>query len=128
MNQISTSNARVFRGVQLVWRDAPAGYGPHKMIYNGFRRWSRLDVINQLSAEPATKGGQPDQLMFDSTHLWAHQMAASLIKGRRYPDESAAHQRLLELRALSRLQWHGLPVDLAAQRTADERLQGGGGG
>jgi transposase len=28
----------------LRWRDAPAGYGPHKTIYNRFIRWSRLGV------------------------------------------------------------------------------------
>lgn len=28
----------------LRWRDAPAGHGPHKALYNRFVRWSRLGV------------------------------------------------------------------------------------
>ncbi|MEQ9636145.1 MAG: transposase, partial [Devosia marina] len=38
---------RVLSGILFVirnglrWRDAPAGYGPHKTIYNRFIRWSR---------------------------------------------------------------------------------------
>ncbi|WP_367159111.1 transposase [Erythrobacter sp.] len=28
----------------LRWRDAPAGCGPHKTVYNMFIRWSRLGV------------------------------------------------------------------------------------
>ena len=40
----------------LRWRDAPAGYGPHKTIYNRFIRWSRLGVFNRIFAELAAKG------------------------------------------------------------------------
>jgi putative transposase len=41
---------RILSGILFVirnglrWRDAPAGYGPHKTIYNRFVRWSRLGV------------------------------------------------------------------------------------
>ncbi len=44
----------------LRWRDAPAGYGPHKTIYNRFIRWSRLGVFNRIFAELAAGGGKPD--------------------------------------------------------------------
>ena len=74
----------------LRWRDAPAGYGPHKTIYNRFIRWSRLGVVNRIVAELAAKGGKPDQLMIDATHLKAHRTAASLLKKGLYPDVSAA--------------------------------------
>ena len=74
----------------LRWRDAPAGYGPHKTIYNRFIRWSRLGVFNRIFAELAAKGGKPDQLMIDATHLKAHRTAASLLKKGLYPDVSAA--------------------------------------
>ena len=39
---------RVLSGIIFViqgglrWRDAPAGYGPHKTLYNRFVRWSRM--------------------------------------------------------------------------------------
>ncbi|AOL22269.1 Transposase [Erythrobacter litoralis] len=74
----------------LRWRDAPAGYGPHKTIYNRFIRWSRLGVFNRIFAQLAAKGGKPDQLMIDATHLKAHRTAASLLKKGLYPDVSAA--------------------------------------
>jgi transposase len=70
----------------LRWRDAPAAYGPHKTIYNRFIRWSRLGVFNRIFADLAAKGGKPDQLMIDATHLKAHRTAASLLKKGLYPD------------------------------------------
>ena len=79
----------VFRN-GLRWRDAPAGYGPHKTIYNRFIRWSRLGVFNRIFAELAAKGGKPDRLMIDATHLKAHRTAASLLKKGLYPDVSGA--------------------------------------
>lgn len=74
----------------LRWRDAPVGYGPHKTIYNRFIRWSRLGVFNRIFAELPAKGGKPDQLMIDATHLKAHRTAASLLKKGLFPDVSGA--------------------------------------
>jgi len=71
----------------LRWRDAPKDYGPHKTIYNRFIRWSRLGVFNKILA---AKGGKPDQLMIDATHLKAHRTAASLLKRGMFPDVSDA--------------------------------------
>ncbi len=87
---------RVISGIIFVlknglrWRDAPAGYGPHKTIYNRFIRWSRLGVFNRIFAKLAAKSGKPDRLMIDATHLKAHRTAASLLKKGLYPDVSAA--------------------------------------
>src|SRR5277367_6392654 len=55
----------------LRWRDAPPNYGPHKTIYNRFVRWSRLGVFNKIFAELAGKGGKPERIMIDATHLRA---------------------------------------------------------
>ena len=74
----------------LRWRDAPKDYGPHKTIYNRFIRWSRLGVFNRIFAALAAKGGKPDQLMIDATHLKAHRTAASLLKKGLIPDVSGA--------------------------------------
>jgi len=74
----------------LRWRDAPAGYGPHKTIYNRFIRWSRMGVFNRIFAELAARGGKPDRLMIDATHLKAHRTAASLLKKGLCPDVSGA--------------------------------------
>ena len=87
---------RVLSGILFVirnglrWRDAPAAYGPPKTIYNRFIRWSRLGVFNRIFAALAAKGGKPDQLMIDATHLKAHRTAASLLKKGMYPDVSGA--------------------------------------
>ena len=64
----------------LMWRDAPAAYGPHKTLYNRFVRWSLAGVFNRIFAGLAAQGGPPDQLMVDATHLKAHRTAASLRK------------------------------------------------
>jgi transposase len=87
---------RVLSGILFVirnglrWRDAPAGYGPHKTIYNRFIRWSRLGVFNRILAELAARGGGAEKLMIDATHLKAHRTAASLVKKGLYPDVSDA--------------------------------------
>lgn len=70
----------------LRWRDAPPEYGPHKTIYNRFIRWSRLGVFNRIFAALSARGGKPDQLMIDATHLKAHRTAASLLKKGLFPD------------------------------------------
>ena len=86
---------RVISGIIFVirnglrWRDAPKDYGPHKTIYNRFIRWSRLGVFNRIFAALAAKGGRPDQLMIDATHLKGHRTAASLLKKGMFPDVSA---------------------------------------
>lgn len=64
----------------LMWRDAPAAYGPHKTLYNRFVRWSLAGVFNRIFAGLAAEGGPPDQLMVDATHIKAHRTAASLRK------------------------------------------------
>ena len=74
----------------LRWRDAPAGYGPHKTIYNRFIRWSRLGVFNRIFVELAGQAGEPDRIMIDATHLKAHRTAASRLKGGLFPDVSGA--------------------------------------
>ena len=64
----------------LQWKDAPAGYGPHKTLYNRFVRWSRMGVFERIFAALAAEAGPPERLMIDSTHLKAHRTAASLLK------------------------------------------------
>ena len=64
---------RIVRGIILVlknglrWRDAPKEYGPHKTIYNRFIRWSRLGVFDRIFTALAVEGGEPDELMIDTT-------------------------------------------------------------
>ena len=65
----------------LRWRDAPAGYGPHKTLYNRFVRSSRLGVFACIFRELAQPGSDGETIMIDRTHLKAHRTAASLAKG-----------------------------------------------
>ena len=51
----------------LRWRDAPKEYGPHKTIYNRFIRWSRLGVFDRIFTALAVEGGEPDELMIDTS-------------------------------------------------------------
>jgi hypothetical protein len=49
-----------------------------------------MGVFNRIFASLAAKGGKPDQLMIDATHLKAHRTAASLLKKGLFPDVSGA--------------------------------------
>jgi transposase len=69
----------------LQWKDAPAGYGPHKTLYNRFRRWTELGVFDKIFSHLSAREGPPDTLMIDATHLKAHRTACSLLKGGFYP-------------------------------------------
>src|SRR6202789_2630823 len=109
----------------LRWRDAPRDYGPHKTIYNRFVRWSRLGVFNKIFAALARKGGKPERIMIDATHLKAHRTAASLLK-RACSPTYRAHQRRPELQAARGWRRARPPARHAVKRGADERLQGRG--
>jgi transposase len=69
----------------LQWKDAPKGYGPHKTLYNRFRRWTELGVFDRIFSHLAASEGPPDTLMIDATHLKAHRTASSLVKGGLFP-------------------------------------------
>ena len=72
----------------LMWRDAPAAYGPPKTLYNRFIRWSRIGVFNEIFAALAGESEATDTVMIDATHLKAHRTAASLLKKGLFPDVS----------------------------------------
>lgn len=66
----------------LQWVDAPTDYGPHKALYNRFKRWSENGVFERIFeelAKPQDEAG--NVLMIDATHLKAHRTASSLKKG-----------------------------------------------
>jgi transposase len=62
----------------LRWRDAPSDYGPHKTLYNRWKRWSDKGIFARMFVELAKPGDETDTLMIDATHLKAHRTAASL--------------------------------------------------
>ena len=66
----------------LRWVDAPAVYGPHKTLYNRFRRWSDNGVFELIFTELARSDGtETEVLMIDVNCLKAPPMASSLNKG-----------------------------------------------
>jgi transposase len=69
----------------LQWKDAPAGYGPHKTLYNRFIRWSRLGVFDRIFAGLTGGRPRPERIMIDAPHLKAHRTAASLLKKGMFP-------------------------------------------
>ena len=76
----------------LQWKDAPKAYGPHKTLYNRFRRWTELGVFDRIFSHLAASEGPPDTLMIDATHLKAHRAASSLLKGGFFPAISGAQK------------------------------------
>ena len=69
----------VIRG-GLMWRDAPAVYGPPKTLYNRFIRRGRIGVFDRVFEAPAGGSAATDTVMIDAPHLRAHRTAASLLK------------------------------------------------
>ena len=69
----------------LQWKDAPAGYGPHKTLYNRFMRCNRMGVFDRIFARLAGEGPKPERIMIEATHLKAHRTAASLLKKGMFP-------------------------------------------
>ena len=74
----------------LMWRDAPAVYGPPKTLYNRFVRWSRIGVFDRIFARLAAEGEVTGTVMLDATHLKAHRTASSLLKKGLFPAASDA--------------------------------------
>jgi transposase len=72
----------------LMWRDAPAAYGPHKTLYNRFVRWSRAGVFDRIFAALAAESAATKTVMIDATYLKAHRTAASLRKKGLFPAAS----------------------------------------
>ncbi len=62
----------------LRWKDASRDYGPHKTLYNRWKRWSRMGVFARIMTELAAEAQQTEIVMIDATHVKAHRTASSL--------------------------------------------------
>lgn len=62
----------------LRWCDAPEEYGPHKTLYNRWKRWGERGVFVRMMDGLATVGATPKTVMIDATYLKAHRTASSL--------------------------------------------------
>lgn len=43
----------------LQGKDAPRAYGPHKTLYNRFRRWTAMGIFDRIFSELTAAGGAP---------------------------------------------------------------------
>ncbi|WP_415518859.1 MULTISPECIES: IS5 family transposase [Gluconobacter] len=74
---------RVLSGIIFVnrnglrWRDAPREYGPHKTLYNRWKRWSAMGIFIRMMEGLTTGKADPQTIMIDATYLKAHRTASS---------------------------------------------------
>ena len=75
---------RVMSGIIFVnrnglrWRDAPSEYGPHKTLYNRWKRWSDMGVFARIMTGLAAEAPDNTTISIDATYLKAHRTASSL--------------------------------------------------
>ena len=75
---------RVLSGIIFVnrnglhWRDALKEYGPHKTLYNRWKRWRDKGIFASMIVGLAANGGEEKTVMVDATYLKAHRTASSL--------------------------------------------------
>ena len=75
---------RVLSGIVFVnrnglrWCDAPKDYGPHKTLYNRWKRWGEKGIFLQMMEGLAATSADPKTVMIDATYLKAHRTASSL--------------------------------------------------
>ena len=75
---------RVLSGIVFVnrnglrWRDAPKDCGPHKTLYNRWKRWGEAGVFTRMMEGMAAADAEPKTVMIDATYLKAHRTASSL--------------------------------------------------
>jgi transposase len=75
---------RVLSGIVFVnrnglrWCDAPKDYGPHKTLYNRWKRWGEKGIFLQMMEGLAAASAELKTIMIDATYLKAHRTASSL--------------------------------------------------
>lgn len=81
---------RVLSGIILInhnglrRRDAAAAYGPHKTLYNRWKRWSDRGVFARMMAGLAAEHGEKKTVMIGAIDLKTHRTATSMgVKVRR---------------------------------------------
>jgi transposase len=62
----------------LLWCDAPKEYGPHKTLYNRWKRWSDKGVFVRILVGLAAEEPEKKTAMIDATYLKTHRTATSL--------------------------------------------------
>ncbi|WP_310103610.1 IS5 family transposase [Sphingomonas sp. BE138] len=82
--RLRVDDRRVLSGIVFVnrnglrWRDAPGAYGPHKTLYDRWKRRGEAGVFTRMMEGLAAAGAEPKTVMIDATYLKAHRPASSL--------------------------------------------------
>ena len=77
-------DCRVLSGIIFVncnglrWHNAPREYGPHKTLYNRWKRWGATGIFARLMDGLAAGKAGPQTIMIDATDLNTHRTASSL--------------------------------------------------
>ena len=80
----SVDDRRVLSGIIFInrnglrWCDAPKEYGPHKTLYNRWKRLSDMGVFARIMEGLAAKAPDNKTISIDATYLKAHRTASSL--------------------------------------------------
>ncbi len=75
---------RVLNGIIFVnrngmrWRDASREYGPHKTLYNRWKRWGDMGIFMRMMDGLSAAKTEPQTIMIDATYLKAHRTASNL--------------------------------------------------
>lgn len=83
---------RVLSGIVFVnrnglrWRDAPSAYGPHKTLYNRWKRWGERGVFARMMEGLAAADTEPKTVTIDATYLTASSLRVK--RGSRADDRS----------------------------------------
>jgi transposase len=73
----------------LRWCDAPKDYGPHKTLYNRWKRWGEMGVFARIMEGLASEATERKTIMIDATYLKAHRTASSLRANKGGPTTGA---------------------------------------
>jgi transposase len=90
---------RVLSGIVFVnrngmrWCDAPRKYGPHKTLYDRWKRWGERGVFVRMMERLATASATHKTIMIDATYLKAHRTASSLWVKKEISDNSLVAPR-----------------------------------
>jgi transposase len=108
---------RVLSGIVIVnrnglrWCDAPKDYGPHKTLYNRWKRWGERGVFLRMMEGLAAAQAVPKTVMIDATYLKANRTAPGLRvkkRGSRPPDRPHERRHEHQIARHQRCGWAAL--------------------
>ena len=79
----SVDDRRVLSGLIFInrnglrWRDAHREYGPHKTLYNSWKRWSDTGIFAEMLIDLAAGHSEAQTVLHDATYTTTHPPAYS---------------------------------------------------